>query len=514
MSASSVGVGGAVPGMALEQVAARARCTNGKRCASGSARSSARSTAASAARGSPSRSRASGLDEQRLDDGQSRGAGPSRPARGQGRRPPPCGRVPRRGGRRRRRVRASARSRCSSEQLGQRRASVRRLAQPQQRLHQALAHLAARACCAGEQRLSRSAARNAASASLEPALAGREHPPRALHQEPVRGLVPGARTALARSSQRSASSNGLATRQQPPHRQRDATIWSAANPCASAERDRLHAPLACQRERSAAVGPPPGGQAADLDVRAADPPRQREALLQVPPGVVEPARPQLDDAEIHQRRCADVVAERDLARADSVRERRLERTASRRARRRGRRAGARARAAGRQTDLEATPPLVGHRPVRAARRRRGTRAASSSDPGQLDRPAKTGASSGSRPPPRPGTRPAARRSSLLAVEREAGAVVDEQAGGLRPVPGGLGVPDRLDDVPVLGEPARRRRGAAVRSASGLGPAQLEPQQVGEEVVVAEPGPPGVERDDERVRRLELAAGSAPSRRRR
>ena len=92
-------------------------------------------------------------------------------------------------------------------------------------------------------------------------------------------------------------------------------------------------------------------------------------------------------------------------------------------------------------------------------------------------------------------------------------MVGEQPGGVPPVPGGLGVPDRVDDVPVLRVP--RGRGP-VQPADGVrvGPAQLQAQQVGEEVVVAEPRPPGVERDDERVRLLERVQDRAPSRRRR
>ena len=63
------------------------------------------------------------------------------------------------------------------------------------------------------------------------------------------------------------------------------------------------------------------------------------------------------------------------------------------------------------------------------------------------------------------------------------------------------MPDRVDDLPVLLIP--RGRGPVERGDGGrLGPAQLQAQEVGEEVVVAEPRPLGVERDDERVRLLE------------
>ena len=49
-----------------------------------------------------------------------------------------------------------------------------------------------------------------------------------------------------------------------------------------------------------------------------------------------------------------------------------------------------------------------------------------------------------------------------------------------------------------------------RDLVGRGSSQLEPQQVGEQVVVAEPRSPHVERHDERVRLLEPLTGSAPS----
>ena len=67
---------------------------------------------------------------------------------------------------------------------------------------------------------------------------------------------------------------------------------------------------------------------------------------------------------------------------------------------------------------------------------------------------------------------------------------------------GLGVPDRLDDVAVLRVPPRPPPGAAPRPLR-VGAPQLEPQEVGEQVVVAEPRPLGVERDDERVRVLQV-----------
>ena len=73
---------------------------------------------------------------------------------------------------------------------------------------------------------------------------------------------------------------------------------------------------------------------------------------------------------------------------------------------------------------------------------------------------------------------------------------------LGPVARRLGVPDGVDNLAVLGEPPG---GEPVQRRHFLGqrPAQLQPQQVREQVVVAEPGALGVERHDERVRVLEV-----------
>ena len=73
---------------------------------------------------------------------------------------------------------------------------------------------------------------------------------------------------------------------------------------------------------------------------------------------------------------------------------------------------------------------------------------------------------------------------------------------MAPIARRLRVPDRLHRVSVRLQP--RRRGAMQRIDDlGGAAAELELQQVREQVVVAEPAPPGVERDDERVRVLEV-----------
>jgi hypothetical protein len=72
------------------------------------------------------------------------------------------------------------------------------------------------------------------------------------------------------------------------------------------------------------------------------------------------------------------------------------------------------------------------------------------------------------------------------------------------------VPDRLDRVPVVGEPAGGRgvqRGQFGRRAA----AQLQLQEVGEQLVIAEPGPPRIQRDHERACLLQLLQDPLPAR---
>ena len=51
-------------------------------------------------------------------------------------------------------------------------------------------------------------------------------------------------------------------------------------------------------------------EAADLQIRPSDPAGDRERLFEVTPTVVHVQRPELGDAEIHQRRGAMVIADR------------------------------------------------------------------------------------------------------------------------------------------------------------------------------------------------------------
>ena len=86
----------------------------------------------------------------------------------------------------------------------------------------------------------------------------------------------------------------------------------------------------------------------------------------------------------------------------------------------------------------------------------------------------------------------------LPVERQAERMVGQQPGRLGPVACRLGVPDGVDDLALPDEPAGRAP-VQRRHFGGQRPAQLQPEQITEQVVVAEPGALGVERQHERVR---------------
>ena len=88
-------------------------------------------------------------------------------------------------------------------------------------------------------------------------------------------------------------------------------------------------------------------------------------------------------------------------------------------------------------------------------------------------------------------------------------VIGQQPGGQAPVLRRLGVPDRLDRVPVPGEPSGGGADAA-RGARRRGTPQLQLQQVGEHLVVAEPGPPRIQRDHERAGLLQVLQHPLPA----
>jgi hypothetical protein len=90
----------------------------------------------------------------------------------------------------------------------------------------------------------------------------------------------------------------------------------------------------------------------------------------------------------------------------------------------------------------------------------------------------------------------------LPVEGQGERMVGEQPGGVGPVARRLRVPDSVDhlalpDKPLSGPPVQHRYFRRQR------PAQLQPQEIRQQVVVAEPGALGVQRFDERVGVLEV-----------
>ncbi len=76
-------------------------------------------------------------------------------------------------------------------------------------------------------------------------------------------------------------------------------------------------------------------------------------------------------------------------------------------------------------------------------------------------------------------------------------MVRQQAGGQAPVLRRLGVPDRLHREPMVREPAGGRAMQGKELTRCAAP-QLQLQQVGEQLVVAEPGPRRVHRHHERA----------------
>ena len=84
--------------------------------------------------------------------------------------------------------------------------------------------------------------------------------------------------------------------------------------------DRLHAPFGRQGKRPEELDRRLVGQAGELQIRPPDPARQRDALLQVPLGLLEPAHPQLGAAEADQRQRAQLLAQAGLRRLRRLRQ--------------------------------------------------------------------------------------------------------------------------------------------------------------------------------------------------
>ena len=177
----------------------------------------------------------------------------------------------------------------SSVALGrgvERLASGGRLPQPCQRLQQDAPHLGHQEGLAGERQAVRRPERR--ERLVEPALAGAEHPPPVLQHHLRRGLR--LRTQCLRAVERPLGLlEPTRPRQRAPERhQRQRNDLIVRQPMRLGDRDRLLALLASQRDRALRGLDRQVTATADLHARPADPARQGDALLEVPPGVADP----------------------------------------------------------------------------------------------------------------------------------------------------------------------------------------------------------------------------------
>ena len=264
-------------------------------------------------------------------------------------------------------------------------------------------------------------------------------------------------------------------------------IGSASQPCVSAMAIGLEA-----SSRFATEGTPTGGQseigeAADLDVGSPDPSRELEPLLQMSLGIVV----RNDHSSIAPRfirATALTSLPSTISSAVSAVGRLEQRLHLFDDRADNRRAAARSssgRPRARRRSGAAVRPAP---PTHVSRRGRGT----SPHRPTCRRPA----GRRQRPWPAPdwrracsaGRRPGGRHRRVLTVEREAEAVLG------RPVGRRAASPRRPARAGSRRSPARGPRttrpprGAAPATAPGVGAPQLEAKQIGEELVVAEPGP--------------------------
>ena len=284
---------------------------------------------------------------------------------------------------------------------------------------------------------------------------------------------------------------------------------SSAQPCRSASSIacRLRcAPSGKDRQLSSCAQ---CDEAGDLQVGPADLAGQGDAVLQVPVGLVEVRCPYLGDAEVDQRQRPQFLAKPWLR---QVRRHRRGKQPPRLLGH-GREVAAlavQAHADNAEHHLRAPAPFRGY---------------------QLKRPGGDGQvpfrcfqrSSGQLVPGHPRRKLGIRRDHAGGEAREelvrrgaearqaqADPLVRKHAGGQRPVLRGLRVADRLDGVSVLRVPP----GGGVVQPWQFGrgaPPQLKLQKVGEQLVVAEPGPPRVQRDDEGARLLEPLQDPLPAR---
>ena len=240
------------------------------------------------------------------------------------------------------------------------------------------------------------------------------------------------------------------------------------------------------------------GEAADLEVRPSGSTRELEGVLEVAFGLVRATRPQLDDAEVHQGRRARVVPEEHPVEGAGCR---LEERAD--LGEHGLVIAATARE-GEPGDGEVEPetcPPVGWNVLamllrqRDVRRRRPERMGRELLVGHERR--ELGLASSIR---RQGREEAVDRRSLP-VERERQAVLCEEAARVVPRLGSLGVADRLEHV-AMGDVPLGGGEMKLGDVLGARAAELQPQEIGQQMVVAEGRPRRIDRDDEDVLVLE------------
>ena len=174
--------------------------------------------------------------------------------------------------------------------------------------------------------------------------------------------------------------------------------------------DRLEAQFPFTTQGTPAGGQTQIGEAADLDVGSSDPPRELEALLEMSLGIVEPERPQLDGAQVHQGDGLGVVAEHDLV--GGLGRHRVEQRLHLLHDRAEVASPARERHPGDpERDVEAVPPLARAPRTHVSRRGRGTsphRPACRRPAGRRQRPSPAPDQKGRAPGRRPGGRASSR----------------------------------------------------------------------------------------------------------
>jgi hypothetical protein len=227
-------------------------------------------------------------------------------------------------------------------------------------------------------------------------------------------------------------------------------------------------------------------EAADLQVRPSDAARERERFLEVAAGVVT-----CSDQSSTMPKCISADARWSSRRATvSADWSCSDRIACRAAGRSPRWLASQSLGAA-QPEIEEPPLVVGHPVGRALGERderRGVVEQTVVEAGDGDGQRQLRVALG-----RVGREGVEQRADRrrAAAEHQVDVVVGQQPGSMRPVARSLGVADRLDHVPALAEPVSPPRGAAGRSAPAWTP-QLELEQVGEQVVVAEPRPGHIE----------------------